>query len=120
MVKNVEKRPTYDRWLCVLVVLKLSTDRSMPVVRPVHRVDQPMPTQTSPVQIRQSEQIGNENIRSVESVSSQQTNTSPNSTLDYPPPSLREGAVNSHEVSCISLGTLEKHGRLHQKIMSIA
>ncbi len=82
-------------------------DQSMPVIRPVDRIDQPMSTQTSSVQGRQPVQTGNDIIRSVESVNNQQTNTSPNSTLDYPPPSLREGAVNSHEVSCISLGTME-------------
>ena len=74
------------------------TDQSMPAVTSVHRVDQPMSTQTNYVQARQPVQTGNDNIRSVGSVSSQQTNTLANSTLDYPPPSLREGAVNSHEV----------------------
>ena len=66
-----------------------------------------MPTQNIPVQTGQPVQSGSDNSRTVGNVVSQQAHTLANSTFDYPPPSLQEGAVNSHEVSCISLGTME-------------
>ncbi len=65
-------------------------EQTMPVIAPVHRTDQPMSSQSNSTQSRQATQVEND-IRSTGSVSSQQTNTSQNNTIDYPPPSLREG-----------------------------
>ncbi len=81
-------------------------NQPMPVIAPVHRIDQSMATQSNSVQVAQATQVETDS-RSTGSVSSQQTNTSQNNTIDYPPPSLREGAINSQDVSCISLGTME-------------
>ena len=77
-----------------------------PVIPSVHRIDQPMGSQRNYAQNRQAIQTENDS-RSTGSVNSQQTNTSHNNTIDYPPPTLREVAVNSQDVSCISLGTME-------------